>query len=71
VLYAKHIAKQKIGIDATIWAQSNHVVGRASPTPAFRPAPVYLRTRGPLPRCEETLNGAGPTPHIRAVLLIT
>jgi hypothetical protein len=30
VLYAKHIAKQKVGIDPTIWAQANHVVRRAA-----------------------------------------
>lgn len=26
VMYAKHIAKQKVGLDPTIWQRANHVV---------------------------------------------
>jgi len=26
VLYAKHIAKQKIGLDPTLWSKANHIV---------------------------------------------
>lgn len=71
MLYAKHIAKQKMGLQPTIWSRANHVVRarartlrppRRAKLPRFKSACHPLPARRRPPRAPHRPRSAAPPP---------